>query len=501
MNTESEGNGRNNISGVTESTPLLQHDASPENDAEQGRKTTTTVQTPVPWRQILTLCAVRIVDPIAFSQILPYINDMLRDMHVTDDPARIGFYSGLTESAFSLAVMLAIYPWARVSDHVGRKPVLLSGTIGVALATLSFMLALNFPWIVVSRFVAGLCSGNSAAVHSIVGEMVDDSNAAQVYPIYGLSFPLGTTIGAFIGGTFAYAPLKWPFIFRGSFFKTYPYAVPSLISACFTFTSVIFGAIYLEETHPDKTKANLRKTANSDITIVRSLEPPPSALTLIRIPRIRSLTISGFFLCFLSSSFDIVFTLFAFTPIPLGGLGFRPFRIGLAISISGIMGGLLSVLGMPRILRRWSPGVVYWFAMGFWPLAFAIMPVLNTISRWKLELTMMPEDPVVSVPSAESDPAVWIGIVIALAASKIGCMAYGCNMLLVRTSAPAPNALGSTNGVVHLSINFARAISPALTSSLFAFSTQHNILQGSLWAWVMVIIGFIGQYTTRVLRT
>lgn len=37
-----------------------------------------------------------------------------------------------------------------------------------------------------------------------------------------------------------------------------------------------------------------------------------------------------------------------------------------------------------------------------------------------------------------------------------------CSMLLVRVSAPAPNALGSTNGVVHFAINFARAISPAI---------------------------------------
>lgn len=86
-------------------------------------------------------------------------------------------------------------------------------------------------------------------------------------------------------------------------------------------------------------------------------------------------------------------------------------------------------------------------------------------------------------------------------------------MLLVRVSAPAPNALGSTNGVVHFSINFARAISPAIIgydlpmhffiriiaetacSSLFAVSTQYNLVGGSLWAWVMVIMGFLGLYS------
>ena len=73
--------------------------------------------TPIPWRQLLTLCLVRLIDPICFSQIFPYINDMLLGMGVVgpNEPERVGFYSGLIESTFSVAVALAIYPWARLS--------------------------------------------------------------------------------------------------------------------------------------------------------------------------------------------------------------------------------------------------------------------------------------------------------------------------------------------------------------------------------------------------
>ena len=78
--------------------------------------------TPVPMLQLLTLCAVRIVDPIryiyllhlletvfgaegelnSFSQLFPYVNEMMRDLHVTDNESRIGFYSGLVVSYHSL---------------------------------------------------------------------------------------------------------------------------------------------------------------------------------------------------------------------------------------------------------------------------------------------------------------------------------------------------------------------------------------------------------------
>lgn len=37
----------------------------------------------------------RLVEPIAYTQIFPYINEFMNDLHVTDDPKRIGFYSGM----------------------------------------------------------------------------------------------------------------------------------------------------------------------------------------------------------------------------------------------------------------------------------------------------------------------------------------------------------------------------------------------------------------------
>jgi len=94
-----------------------------DNDGEggseggSGRTKAKTMTTPIPWRQLLTLCLVRLVDPICFSQIFPYINDMLLDMRIVgpNEPERVGFYSGLIESTFSIAVALAIYPWARLS--------------------------------------------------------------------------------------------------------------------------------------------------------------------------------------------------------------------------------------------------------------------------------------------------------------------------------------------------------------------------------------------------
>ena len=92
--------------------------------------------TPIPKAQLAVLCAVRLVDPIAFTQIFPYVNEMMEHLHLTNDPNKIGFYSGVVvselayttsiqlilvpqslsqESSFSIAQLLTIYHWARIS--------------------------------------------------------------------------------------------------------------------------------------------------------------------------------------------------------------------------------------------------------------------------------------------------------------------------------------------------------------------------------------------------
>lgn len=50
---------------------------------------------PLPRKQLAALCAIRLADPIAFTQIFPYVNEMMIKFGVATDPSQVGFYSGL----------------------------------------------------------------------------------------------------------------------------------------------------------------------------------------------------------------------------------------------------------------------------------------------------------------------------------------------------------------------------------------------------------------------
>ncbi len=114
---------------LDESCPLLAH-PTPNNLESQASSPPAKLyppSSPLPKAQLVCLCLIRLVDPIAFTQIFPYINEMMAHLHLTNDPSRVGFYSGLAESAFSICSLFSIYQWARLSG--APLPILLNHLI------------------------------------------------------------------------------------------------------------------------------------------------------------------------------------------------------------------------------------------------------------------------------------------------------------------------------------------------------------------------------------
>lgn len=91
--------------------------------------------------------------------IFPYIYFMIRDFNITDDESRISIYAGLVTSAFAFAEFSAAMPWGRLSDRIGRKPVILCGLAGTALSMILFGLAPSLPVALLARALGGLLNG------------------------------------------------------------------------------------------------------------------------------------------------------------------------------------------------------------------------------------------------------------------------------------------------------------------------------------------------------
>ena len=133
-------------------------------------------EVPLPWGQIFLLCYARLVDPIAYFCIFPFINQMILENGNIEE-TDVGFWSGLIvgfiwkqhyaalltncqqESLFSLTQMGVMILWGRAADRVGRKPVLVFSLAGLAVAISLFGVSKTIWQMIVFRCFAGLFAG------------------------------------------------------------------------------------------------------------------------------------------------------------------------------------------------------------------------------------------------------------------------------------------------------------------------------------------------------
>ncbi|KII88700.1 hypothetical protein PLICRDRAFT_110564 [Plicaturopsis crispa FD-325 SS-3] len=476
--------------------PLLR-DADGTPTCLESQNAAKATYTPLPKRQMAALCSIRLVDPVAFTQIFPYVNEFMSALHVTDDPSEIGFYSGLVESAFAIAQLCSIYQWAQLSDVIGRRPVVLVGIVGISVASILFGLSKSLTGVLVARCLAGLFSGNVAVIHSVLGELTDETNQSVAYPIYGLFWPLGAIIGPLLGGTFSDPAQKFPSIFDYEFFRVYPYFLPCFMAAVIGVLSALSGYLFLDETLPSKrsTKSEKKKSPSlygsvedSNTTVVRS--EPANFKSLLSIPAIFALSASGAALSFICTGFDVVFVLFCYSPVHAGGLGFSTSQIGYSLAISGTISATNQLFFMPYLLRTFNHARMYNFCMGLWPLAFLILPFINLVALGGFDETTGQID-------SRASALVWIGIGIVMVLTRIAVLTYSISMILVKKHAPNPASLGASNGLVQFAMCLTRAFSPAFASSAFAFSREHNLLGGNLWVLIMMLISVVGMALSR----
>ncbi|KAJ6444509.1 MFS multidrug transporter [Purpureocillium lavendulum] len=207
-----------------------------------------------PAKQMFVLACCRICEPIAFMSIFPYIYYMIEDFHITDDSSKISVYAGMVTSAFTLAEFATGVMWGRLSDKIGRKPVLLTGLLGTALSVLVFGFAPSLPVALFARALGGLLNGNIGVLQTTVAELVTfKEQQPRAYTIMPMVWCIGSIIGPMIGGALARPCISYPDLFpRGTIWDRYPYLLPNLFSAATVFVGLVVGLLFLEETHAEK---------------------------------------------------------------------------------------------------------------------------------------------------------------------------------------------------------------------------------------------------------
>lgn len=186
--------------------------------------------------------------------IFPYVYHMVSSFHVTEDDRKIALYAGMVTSAFTFAEFSTGMFWGRMSDWIGRKPVLIMGLIGTTLSMILFGFAPSLPVALLARALGGLLNGNIGVLQTMVAEIVTDKeHQPRAYSIMPFVWCLGSIIGPALGGTLAQPADNYPSWFsRGSLFDRFPFLLPNIVCTSVLILGIVIGLLFLEETHAEK---------------------------------------------------------------------------------------------------------------------------------------------------------------------------------------------------------------------------------------------------------
>ncbi|TEB39446.1 MFS general substrate transporter [Coprinellus micaceus] len=474
------------IEAADEETPLLQQ--------KQQKK----APTPLPYLQIGIVLLLQLCEPLCSMSIYPYINELVSTLDIVKgDEKKVGYYAGLIESLFFATEAMTVLQWSRASDRIGRKPVLLVGLVGTILSILFFGLSTTFGALVISRCLCGLLNGNIGVMKSAMGELTDSSNRAEAFALLPVVWAAGASFGPLLGGSLARPADRFPdTAFASQFWKDYPYFLPCVATAGITAITFVITLIWFKEVRSQSKYTRKRvvsdasESSQSTITpttpVVEEDDGPLPLRSVLTFPVVISIC-NYVTLAFLNISVNALLPLFFHMPVPMGGLDLDPVTIGYIMSLYGAGSGLFQVAFFSPLVRGLGVRKTFILSVATFVPVFLTFPMMSLIAKsWGVNW------------------AVWILLAVMLSLLFLMDTAYGCIFMFVTASAPNKRSLGATNGLSQTTVSMARAIGPALSTSLYSFSIEYNILGGygvyAVLAFLSVGAFILSQQLPRKLR-
>ena len=199
-------------------------------------------ESPLPRGQLLTLAFIALCEQTALNSISPYLPEMASSFPEVD-PGQVGIYVGTIASAFALAQFATGFFWGWLSDRVGRKPVILTGTLLTTVGFVMFGFCKTLWQAVLVQAFIGIVNGNQGVVSTCLGEITDRSNQSKAFTYLPVIYGLGGITGPVVGGLLVSNARN----VDGLYTSAYPYLLPNLVSAAVLVLELIATMLYLEE--------------------------------------------------------------------------------------------------------------------------------------------------------------------------------------------------------------------------------------------------------------
>jgi DHA1 family tetracycline resistance protein-like MFS transporter len=248
------------------------------------------------------------------------------------------FGAGTTEvtwllGVYSLAQLFSSPVLGRLSDRMGRKPILLLGLACSALSYLWLGLSDQLWMLFAARFFAGAGAGTVGAVFAYVADTTTPDKRAKGMGIIGAAFGLGFTLGPALGG-----------LVSGDHPSMTQLGIPAFVAAGLSAVAFVLTLFLLRESLPEE---------------ARHAGPRPSRLEFARRivfhrPVLRNLIVIGFIVTSAFAALESTFALWSHETFDWGPrqIGLMFFYVGAVLTViqGGLIGPLTRRFGETRLL-------------------------------------------------------------------------------------------------------------------------------------------------------
>jgi len=278
-------------------------------------------QTPAEERRaLIVLLAVIYLMIAGFGLVIPLLPFFAKAFH-----ADAGEVTWLF-SAFSLGQFIGEPFWGRLSDRIGRKPVLIITITAVALSYGALAFAPNIIAAFVIRFLTGIFAGNISTLQGAMADITSPEKRAGRMGIMGAAFSAGFTTGPAIGGLLAQPG-------RGAL----GFQLPLLVAAGFALASALAVVVFVRESRPDPAKRAPHRPR------IEGLKEAMAHPVIGRILAISLIVVIGF------AGIEATYGLW--TQVRFG---WGPKQIGLAFMGIGLLGAFCQGWLSGRLVRRFG---------------------------------------------------------------------------------------------------------------------------------------------------
>lgn len=368
-----------------------------------------------------------IVLPVMPRQAEPYLE------HLGLSSASKGAMIGVLFSIFSVMQFVFSPVWGRISDRVGRKPVLLVSLLGSVVFYALYGFAVSLPaesatlalaLMLLARVGAGIAGASVGTAAAVIADCTTPEKRAKGMALIGIAFGAGFTLGPLI----AYFGL--------AAFAQQPWGVGALASILSAIALVVAVAVFKETRDPNN------KAGKDFFSVARSLE-------VLKMPTVGALVLIYFLAIFAFANFEATLALLTRSAFGLtDDDNFLVFAfVGAVLMFAGGMYRPLAKKGSERKLLR--TGIVL-MLLGMAGVAFVAYTVYS------------------APPLRESPPAWWkVAFYCAMAVSVIGFAFTNPSISALVSKGADPARQGEVQGVNQSFAALGRITGPFLGSVLF----------------------------------